>query len=655
MRRPFFIFILLLVGIVLCQPRAGRAQRGSIDEIMGSHRLENPTVAIEYAERRKWTIFGRVLAPSGEPVSGVKVVVDIGAAGESRHTLETNLQGEFSTEYILDIKLYKRLNVEAVATKEGCLEARETGQFALDEGTRGIFLVLREDVQDPDVLPLSGLIASLAPRFRTPDGGPASAAARKDFQRGADQLLDKHNAAKAVQSVAKVVEREPDCGACRSLHSLALLSAGSWVSATRQLAEAIKIGTPEKPGTARPEPFLILGVMESWRHEPQRAAGFLRRALEVQPEDPVVLHELGRVLLLQRDWEAAEQHLKKAISLGAPPEARLLRVRALLGAGDTEEAEAEMQAYLGGRQPKQLPAPARLVYTQLQDRLQLKAYGGTKSVVEQSVETLIQSVPELKDLQPAPSQEALAPLVERVGEGVAAFFRNLPNTVSLEDIRAEILRQDGKVTDSFDEKFNYLFLARPAKWGLGVDEYRTATGQNLAASTTPRDNYMRTAGFVCASLVFHPAYQAGATFRLLGTQVIDGKRTAVLAFAQRPEKAVPLAQFNVGRKSLPLLMQGIAWVDAETCRILRIRRDILNSPPKSRLDRLTTDIHYAEVQFKEFSTPLWLPHEVTVSVQWKGKAFRNRHRYSDFKVFKVEAEEKRKAAEVPPEVPREVN
>jgi hypothetical protein len=32
----------------------------------------------------------------------------------------------------------------------------------------------------------------------------------------------------------------------------------------------------------------------------------MRRALEVQSADPVVLHELGREVLLQRNWEAAE-------------------------------------------------------------------------------------------------------------------------------------------------------------------------------------------------------------------------------------------------------------------------------------------------------------------------------------------------------------
>jgi hypothetical protein len=32
----------------------------------------------------------------------------------------------------------------------------------------------------------------------------------------------------------------------------------------------------------------------------------MRRALEVQPADPVVLHELGREVLLQRNCKAAE-------------------------------------------------------------------------------------------------------------------------------------------------------------------------------------------------------------------------------------------------------------------------------------------------------------------------------------------------------------
>ena len=43
----------------------------------------------------------------------------------------------------------------------------------------------------------------------------------------------------------------------------------------------------------------------------------------------------------------------------------------------------------------------------------------------------------------------------------------------------------------------------------------------------------------------------------------------------------------------------------------------------------------------------WLPQQVTVAVDWNGKHFRNEHRYSEFKLFNVEATEKiRKPREV---------
>ena len=649
MNRQVFFLSLLLAGSVLCLPRPAAAQRGGgLEAAMGDHRPDMPTVAMEYNQRLKWTVFGQVLTLDGKPVRGAKVLVDVGGGGQGRRTLDTNLQGEFRTEYTLDTKLYKTLTVEAVASKAGYLGAREMERFAVDQGTTGIFLVLREETADPDALPLATLVANLAPRLREAgSGGGVPNSVRKDYLRGIEQFLDKHNPVKAVQPLTKAVEREPGCVECRTLLSLAQLQAGSWVGATRQLAAAIKIGTPEKPGTAKPEPFLILGVMETWRRETDRAVGFLRRGLEVQPKDPLVLQELGRALILRQEWGAAAESLGEAISLRALPEARLLRARALLETGDREEAEEELNACLGGGKPKDLPERNRLVYTQLRERLELMSYGEVKSVVKQSVEELIQILPELKGLEPAQNQDGLAQLVERVGQGVEAYFKNFPNTVSLEEIHAEILSRDGKAKESSDEKANYLLLAVPAKWGLGLDEYRTAMGVAGTAAPAPKSNAMRTAGFACAPLVFHPAYQAGSSFRYLGEQVIDGRKTHVLAFAQEPEKAIPLSRFTVGRISQAVLMQGIAWVDPNDYRILRIRRDLLRPPPKSRLERLTTEIQFSEVHFKEVASALWLPREVVVHVQWKGKVFRNRHRYSDFRFFNVEAEEKRKALGIP--------
>ena len=83
-------------------------------------------------------------------------------------------------------------------------------------------------------------------------------------------------------------------------------------------------------------------------------------------------------------------------------------------------------------------------------------------------------------------------------------------------------------------------------------------------------------------------------------------------------------------------------MDPRTYQIVRMRTDLLRPLTKVRLNRQTTEIHYAEVNFKDSPAPLWLPQEVTVTVEWKGKTYRNSHTYSNFKHFNVGAEEKRK-------------
>jgi len=242
-----------------------------------------------------------------------------------------------------------------------------------------------------------------------------------------------------------------------------------------------------------------------------------------------------------------------------------------------------------------------------------------------------------------------------VGQGVEAYFKNFPNTVSLEEIHAEVLNRDGKTTESSEEKANYLLLAVPAKWGLGLDEYRTAMGVAGTAAPAPKSNAMRTAGFACAPLVFHPAYQAGSSFRYLGEQVIDGRKAHVLAFAQRPETAKMIERFNTENASVLVLLQGVAWIDAATYRIIRLRTDLLKPPSQVRLERQTTEIRFQQIPFKEIATALWLPQEVAVTVGWKGRTFRNWHRYSDFKLFNVATEERRKTTEPPAPAPENPN
>ena len=37
---------------------------------------------------------------------------------------------------------------------------------------------------------------------------------------------------------------------------------------------------------------------------------------------------------------------------------------------------------------------------------------------------------------------------------------------------------------------------------------------------------------------------------------------------------------------------------------------------------------------------MWLPLDVAVTVEWRGRILRNRHTYSEFKIFNVETQQK---------------
>jgi hypothetical protein len=161
---------------------------------------------------------------------------------------------------------------------------------------------------------------------------------------------------------------------------------------------------------------------------------------------------------------------------------------------------------------------------------------------------------------------------------------------------------------------------------------------------------MRTKAFTSASVVFHSSCQSATGFRYLGRQQIDGRETYAIAFAQQPAKAKMVGLIIVDGVSEPALVQGVAWADAQDYQIVRMRTDLLMPLPKVRMVRQTTEIHYSEAHFKDTPAGLWLPREVIVTVQWRGKTFRNSHHYSNFKRFNVAAEEKRKQKSALPEM-----
>lgn len=261
---------------------------------------------------------------------------------------------------------------------------------------------------------------------------------------------------------------------------------------------------------------------------------------------------------------------------------------------------------------------------------------------------LIRKIPELKKVEPpasaTESAELLPVILTRTGSNVEGFFRDFPNTTSREQIRTQ--RLDGNSYQdelgvgrsssyTLDQDFNYVALARPSGRPLGLDEYRT---DSKGALVQPAGGLV-TKGFASLSIHFHPAFRDDSVFEYLGTENLNKRRTYVVAFAQRPGVARVVGLIDLPGRSIPTLLEGVAWIDRESYQIVRLRTGLLTQATESGLKEETTEVRYDPVRFKGAASALWLPEEVTVTVDWKGEDFRNRHRYSDFKRFSVETEQ----------------
>jgi len=669
MRAYKLIFLLMLF------PLTGWAQEAPGEGTPGG---------METNEVTSWVVFGRVTDMKGARLGKVAVRVNANAGQGSLRMLKTNLQGEFQTDFQTNAQTTKRLSVTLAASKAGYAGANETVEFSLADRSTGIELVLRDLSQNPDELSLAVLVETLAPPLRQAAARSAAAApSRKEIERGSEYLIDHHEARKAVPFLTRGIERARSCVECRLLLTLAMFETGSWGGADRELAEARKLN--DAATSKRPEPVLITGVLQEWRGDIGAAAGSFQKALAIDPQNVLALQELGRALIAQKNWESADQYLDKALRAGASDEARLLRVRALLEEGDVDEAGQEMSIYTASHDLKTLTPEARTLYLQVQEHLKLERYAKVKSVLTASPQELVKAMPELAGIPITSDQTELPGLLKKVGEGVEAYFKNFPNTVSLEHVRQERLGAGGKVAKTLDNDFQYLLLAHPTKWGMDITEQRATLQGGIGAVGGLDEGFMLTGGFASVSLLFHPALQDGAGFRYLGRQssgarvggkapggqeiltTSDGRKLVlkpngtwadfkeeapgkglhIIAFAQKPEKARTTERFKTESGSAVILLQGLAWIDPATYQIVRLRTDLLAPQPKVKLLKQTTEIQYKEVSFKETGAALWLPQDVSVTVELRGRTYHNLHRYADFKLFNVATKEERKSASLP--------
>lgn len=240
-------------------------------------------------EDRTWPVSGTVKTLRGDPVSHAAVTVRVANGPAQVRTMVTNLQGEFATEFTFNFAVVTELRLDLTIAKTGLQKAHEFIEFAAPDKAFEIPITLRDIQEDPDLIAQAELCSTLSARVRRFAAERAqSASTEKDYSRGVAEFLDRNSPDRALPFLSNASRRDPACVACRTVLGLAELTSGNWDSAYRDLTEAANAGRVNG-GAGRTEALLTLGVMESWKHEPEAAAGFFLDALKIAPQDPLVL------------------------------------------------------------------------------------------------------------------------------------------------------------------------------------------------------------------------------------------------------------------------------------------------------------------------------------------------------------------------------
>lgn len=264
-------------------------------------------------------------------------------------------------------------------------------------------------------------------------------------------------------------------------------------------------------------------------------------------------------------------------------------------------------------------------------------YAGAYTVVDLPAAELLAVFPELRGAELASGQESLPTLLSKVGESAEDAYHRLTSVVADEQITQERLGAKGSVKSRASLRFSYLIQVQNREITPTVEEYRADADLHPVDASAGEGGFPFTRNLACQWVLLLPGNQWGARFRLVGSQVVDGKKAYVLGFAERPGLASVTLRFNSRGKSELLLYQGLAWVDAQSYRVVKLRLDLLEPRLEMALEKETTEIHFGEVPIARLASSLWLPLDVTVSVICDGQQFRMHHEYSNYRLFAVQS------------------
>jgi hypothetical protein len=171
---------------------------------------------------------------------------------------------------------------------------------------------------------------------------------------------------------------------------------------------------------------------------------------------------------------------------------------------------------------------------------------------------------------------------------------------------------------------------------LMVEESRILQGK--APKESDR-SLLATNGFATLVLVFHPLYQSSYDFEDIGDDEAGGKTGRQLRFVHIRGRRSPTV-LQLHNRDYPIEWQGTAWIDSGSASVARMQVQLKAPMTDLGLARLSADVEYAPVTFKNQPAAAWLPRTAVVEAATERQRWRNTHSYAKYRQFDVNTDVK---------------
>jgi hypothetical protein len=363
------------------------------------------------------------------------------------------------------------------------------------------------------------------------------------------------------------------------------------------------------------------------------------------------------------------------------PGATLVPRKLLAGIGLTFIFAFNPQARSSSAQAPATPPNATPAQQATTEEQLTNTYGEAQPYMTCTLPELQRIVPALQGLKPDKGHLPLESILKQTGEVIQAQLPKIPDLIAKESVaQADVrdaknptagafhstggrgLPQAGSllqqyslqfgmgekqleqnlhlelVTETPWRDFDYLIVVHRSNDGTPVlEESRTDMKSSNGKRLKREQKMLHGTGFGYLYLLLSTANSAQSDYRLLGQQKMYGHETYVVGFAQSPARVKQPGQITLSGQAYPLLYQGVAWIDENTFKIVRLRTDLLAPLSAIQLERFSVDLRFERVDIAGLNLALWLPWQVELIWTQAGQMSGELHLYSKYSMSHASA------------------